>query len=431
MLTSDELELLTAAVDGELSPRQRRQAARLLRSNPEARRFFSELRGDSRELQKMPAVPAPSGLHRTILQAAARLPAPRAEKPAARPRPLPQWLAYAAAAALLFAVGLASFLLQFAGSGPDDGPPVARRGRGKPPEAPTKQPERELVSDAPKPPPAAEEMPSVRIVEGDNPDETEEVAPPPKPVLPHAPVLASGEMEPVGRLERVELALPKVHVLHGLGAPAQAKALRDQLGKAASFRVELPARDAARGLERVRSALSGLKTNLTLDLGVQARLNRPVGRTDFAVYIDDISPEVLAEALQRVGQADRAAALKKANERYLEGPLVVRELTRWDRHELKGLLGVDPLLTQSFPGAPAVDISKPLSETTGKQVVDSLEGRGVPRPGSKAVSPGRGIVLMLGGLKGKHSEELRAFLKSRGPARPGTVRVLLVLRNLG
>jgi hypothetical protein len=254
--------------------------------------------------------------------------------------------------------------------------------------------------------------------------------PPEKPVRPHAPVLASGEMEPVGRLERVELALPKVHVLHGLNVPAQGKALREQLSKAGAFRVELPARDATRGLERLRKALSALKTNLVLDPNAQVRLRKPGWRTDFAVYLEGVSPETLAEALRRVGQADRAAAQKKASEMYLEGPLVVRELTRWDQRDMKELLGVSPLLSHSGPKPPPVDIRKPLDELTGKQVADALEGRGVPRPGSKASTPGRGIVLMLGGPRGK-SAELKKFLESRGPVRPGTIQVLLVLRNVG
>ena len=70
MLTSDELELLTAAVDGELTRAQRREVARLLRSKPEARRVYSDLRGDSRKLQQMPLLLAPSGLHRSIVEAA-------------------------------------------------------------------------------------------------------------------------------------------------------------------------------------------------------------------------------------------------------------------------------------------------------------------------------------------------------------------------
>jgi hypothetical protein len=435
MLTSDELELLTAAVDGELTPRQRRQVARLLRSKPEARRVFSELRGDSRELQKMPAVPAPSGIHRVVVEAVARLPVPKAKTPPARPQPrrLPVWLGYAAAAAVLLAVGLMSFLLSLGGREPYG--PVAKKGTEKTDPGKGKLPEREVVvkkKEEPKPPPVVDEMPPVRIVEGDNPDEPEGMTPlpPEKPVRPHAPVLASGEMEPVGRLERVELALPKVHVLHGLNLPAQDKALREQLGKAGAFRVELPARDATRGLERLRVALAGLKTNLVFDANALARSRKPAWRTDFAVYLEDVSPDALAEALRRVGQADRAAALKKASEMYLEGPLVVRELTRWDQRDLKELFGVNLRVSRPGPKAPSVDIRKPLDEVTGKQVTDALEGRGVPRPGSKAASSGRGIVLMLGSKAGK-SAELKKFLETRGPARPGTIQVLLVLRNVG
>lgn len=437
MLTADELELLTAAVDGELSPRQRRQLARLLKSKPEARRVYDELRGDSRELQALPLIPAPSDLHQTIVEAAARLPAPRpASQPRQprQPRPVPGWALYAAAAVVLLAVGLTSFFLHSWQRGPSV-PHVKAPPQSPQPEEPkTLPPPREWVEAPPPTPPKGplvHEMPPIRIIEGDGlDDEFDEMPLPITPVRPHAPVLASGETEPLGRLERVELALPRLHVLHGLSVPAQNQALRDQLGKGNAFRVELPARDATRALERLRTALATLKTPLLLDANVQARLKKPSFRSDFAVYLEDISPDALTEVLRLVGQADRAAAEKKANEMYLEGPLVVKEMTAWDRRDLKDLLGIDPLLDRPQSKAQAIDIRKPLNEMTDKQVNEALEGRGVPRPGSKVLTPGRGLIQAVGVPRGK-SPELKKFLDSCGPAVPGTIQVLIVLRNVG
>jgi hypothetical protein len=249
-------------------------------------------------------------------------------------------------------------------------------------------------------------------------------SPPVSPEKPSGAILASGQTEPVGRLERVELALPKVHVLHGLDVPDQGKALLTQLSSGPAFRVELPARDATRGFERVRQALVGIKTHLTADAGAAARLAKPAFRSDFAVFIENITPELLAAVLRRAGNADKAAAQRKASDRYFEGPLVVKEMARWDRKELSDLLGIDPVRVRPAPKPAAIDIRKPLDEVTAGQVQAALDGKGNARPG-----PGEAIVLPLG-HRGK-SAELRRFLEMRQPARPGTLQVLLIVRNVG
>jgi hypothetical protein len=434
MLTPKELELLTASVDGELDARQRRACARLLRTKPEARKLLAELKGDSCELQALPPVPAPPGLHASITQAVSALPAPRARKAIARPaaRAVPLWVGYATAAAVLLAVGLGSFLLHWAppGNTPRQPPAVAHQGRepgviGHLP----REVEEPTGPGRPEPPiRIVEEMPPPRIVTDQDPDDPEEA-----PVLPQAgperrpgQVLASGQTEPLGRLERVEVALPHVHILHGLDVPEQRAALRRQLGSASAVRVEIPARDPFRGLERVRAALTSVKANVLIEPSAAARLKKPVARTDFAIYLEGVTPEDLTEVLRTVGMADRAAGQKRAVDLCFEGPLVVKELTRWDRRDLTDLLGVDPLRDKPEVKSRPVDIRKPLGEDTASKVEDALSGKGPPRPGSQA----HGIVLPMG-LPRVRSAELKKFLESRPAAiRPGTLKVFLVVRAL-
>lgn len=438
MLSFAELRLLTACVDGELTPRQRRQAARLLRRSPEARQLLAELRGDSSELQALPVEPAPPALSDSIIAAIAKLPPSRSSRktePARPPAPaVPLWLAYASAAAVLLAVGAASFFLHH---GDDSASPGSKGGLAKkeqrpaPDDRPRPDEGSRLAKKGPDPAPTVPETPSVRIVPGDEPDEPEESmpAPPVKPERPRDPVLASGGDESSGVLERVELALPKVHILHGLHVPEQAKALQAQLaGGAAGFRLELPARDATRGLERVRAVLAALRTPLVLDANVQARLKKPAWRTDYAVFLENVHPADLAEMLRQVGAADRAAGSKKAADLCFDGPLVAKELMRWDRRDLLDLFGLDPAKVRPASKTPPLDIRKPLEETTGKQVDEVLDGRGTPRPGSTVRLPGYGIAQVLG-LRGR-TPELQRFLATRQPPRPGTLQVLLVLRQV-
>src|SRR5262249_11018596 len=153
-------------------------------------------------------------------------------------------------------------------------------------------------------------------------------------------------------------------------------------------------------------------------------------RSDLAIYLENIAPEDLADALAKAGTADREAAKKRASERYFEGALIVRELFgREDRRELKALLGQDPLETRPTSARPlAVDIRKSLPDSTDSAVTDALDGKGVPRPG---VARGRsvGMVFTLPAARGR-TPEVQKFLSARPVGRPGTLQVLLVLRNV-
>src|SRR5262245_4712481 len=62
-------ELLTAAVDGELTPAEKKVARRLLRESEAARVVFAQLKADAARLKKLPRVPAPSDLADNVLAA--------------------------------------------------------------------------------------------------------------------------------------------------------------------------------------------------------------------------------------------------------------------------------------------------------------------------------------------------------------------------
>src|SRR5689334_1054501 len=123
-------QLLTAYVDGELTARQRRRVARLLHGSEEARRLLDQLQADARELRSLPQAPLSVDLTGDVL----RVIAERRLRPGRlRPRRVPAtpaWVAplatWAAAAAVLLILGLASYVYFAASLAPRNNPPVAR-----------------------------------------------------------------------------------------------------------------------------------------------------------------------------------------------------------------------------------------------------------------------------------------------------------------
>jgi anti-sigma factor RsiW len=72
MLPERHRQLLTACVDGELGPRQRRLVRRLVRRSPEARRLLRELEQDARALRSLPPVHLDTDLSPYFLRNLAR-----------------------------------------------------------------------------------------------------------------------------------------------------------------------------------------------------------------------------------------------------------------------------------------------------------------------------------------------------------------------
>jgi len=448
MLSPREQELLTAHVDGELTPRQRCQVAQLLHRSGEARTLLAKLEDDVRQLRSLPRLNVPVDLSTALLETIATeklRPGHRLRVPAQPPLPaptyLPAWTGLAAAAAVLLLVGVGSFLLHThsrSGLGSDERPGVAlqqpgddgadQEGAGK--RAVVKKLDRPIQKDKPRPPDdgaKGREPHSTPPIESDPP---ERLFPheDPAPARPDPAVLASGQREPSGKFERVELTLPTVLRLHNLDRPAQDRALFEQLHHATSWRIELPARDATRGFEHVRAALAKEKVQLLLDPAAQVRLPKPLWRTDYAIFLENVPLPNVMRVLRAVGMADQPGSDRKVEPRF-DGALVLKPLSRRDRQELRELLGIDPVRVRpSLPVPVKIDIHRPLPEQTDELVMATLAGRGIPRPGTtQAIT---GFVTPLSGPRSR-SAELKRFLDGRQIPRPGTLQVFLVLRNVG
>jgi hypothetical protein len=102
MLPDHYSELLTAFVDGEVSPREHEAALRLLQKSAEARKLLEELQDNARRVKALPVRTLGPDFCREVLQRVEETP-PIARPRMAKPAP-PTWLGVAVAAAVLLAV---------------------------------------------------------------------------------------------------------------------------------------------------------------------------------------------------------------------------------------------------------------------------------------------------------------------------------------
>lgn len=428
MLSPRDKKLLTAYVDGECSPSEARQAVKLLRHSAAARQLLAGLEEDAQTLRSMASLTVPIDLTAPVLAQAA---APRPARVAPPRDAFPIWRGVAAAAAVLFLVGLGTFLLTCS----SDPVPRSARQAAPPPRLqpapadnhhaarrPAPQPARDLdKAPADEPAPEWPTVPGPEVIDAEDDD---------PPARPKGTVITSMFDGPAQALERVTLALPTIHKAHRLDHGDDARKLLEQLHTAHGFRLELLCRDGARGLERFRAALAGRKVKETLDPVARELLKKkPAVRSSFAVYLENVSPHELLALLRDAGVADRRVAERKPAEGRFDGALVVKPLGALDRKELVELLGLDPVRQRPAAAArPAtVDITKPLSEQTGRQVGDAVRGRS-DRPGAERPAP-HAIVLPLSGPRVR-SAELKLYLETRTPAQPGTLQALIVLRQI-
>jgi len=450
MLPPHYQELLTAYVDGELTARQRRNVARLLRRSGEARTLLRKLQCDSREIHLLPVRTPQVDLSGPILATIHQ----RQIKPLRRPRLsppqafFPAWTGAAAAAAVFLLVGFGSFLITSRHSGRPSTSAAHKQTAPEDPGVPV-LPHNQNVATAPrekdeprKTPVLPEPTPEEPRIDNpaQAPDEGKIKPAPVKPAprIPSEPVLASGQKETSSKLDRVELALPVLFKLDDLERAEPAGQLRKQLASAAAFRIELPCKDATRAFDRIKKSLAAQRIAVMIDPPAQLRLRKPQLKNDFALFLENVTPQELVEILAKAGRMDRtSSAGKKTPEIRFDGVVVVKEMAdykmaRYDRQELRDLLGVDPISVRPQPAVPStsIDIRRPLAESTEARVAAALDGKGVPRP-TTASGKNKAMVLALSASRGVRSPELKRFLEARKPAQPGTVQVFLVLRNVG
>ena len=404
MLPDEVFELLTAAADGELSPAERDRVRLLLAESPSASALYLRLKADRKRLRALPHVLPPAGLHERIMAALPPVAEPAA--PAARP----VWgrrSAWAALAASVAVVAGAAVVLAPRPAGSTD-QAVAQNPPPKP-------------RPGPKSAPAPEDPPPVHPVgPGGN-----QAAATPAPTLP-APDRLDGAPRPVERdlsafppvrplagFDLARVRVPLLAPLADLGREDIRQALAEALARDPAVRIDLFAKDPARGVELVQAAGKPVGLAVQTDAATQGWLKRRQG-TAYLVYTEALTAAEVRNLLVRLAADDGAAPGRVFDFLHLTGA------TAADAKDLKELVGADLGPAKRLPADPA-----PLSAGTGDQLAKTLAGG---KDGEKpavvvTVAPARTVAAT--------SAEARQFLQRRGDRRPAAVPVLLVVRQSG
>ncbi|GIW79993.1 MAG: hypothetical protein KatS3mg105_1800 [Gemmatales bacterium] len=437
MLSDEIIRKLTAYVDGELSRSEREAVRRLVRRSTEARALLQQLERNASAVRRLPRRTLPANFSQRVVRAIETRKLRIRQTPvSASSGPLPSWAGFAAAAAVLLIVFGGSYFyfytnavyrherssgtmaqeternpsksvapnLSLPKDGPEEKPEVPDNHPPVPPPLEKKPPRKEapvkVVERMPKPEPEIhkpEPLPEPRIVK----------------LQPSAPPVVE-LTKPSRRLEIFQ-EIPELPDLISLTLRELEKRdaeirLQAELQKVDAYRVEVFSLGTTIDFERLRKTFEQHKISLLIDEMAKYRLSRKGLVTDIAFYKENLTAEELVSILRELGKADRKLAA------------VVMPLSQDDHKELSNLLGVDP--EKLGPPKPfGVDIRKPISETTLKQLRTAPPR---PKPGI-ALHPRKALVVAVNPVRPDPaaSKEIQAYLERRGKRQPKTIQQLL------
>jgi hypothetical protein len=419
-------ELLTAAVDGELTPPERKAARRLLRESEAARGLYARLKADAARLKKLPRVPAPADLADNVLAVINdRAMTPTPLPPAARPGSrfnwgwLPIWANMAAAAGVMVAISLGSYLYFAASQQQADSQnaaianlPAVRPVDHDLARVPDRVPEEENVG-TPKPVPEA-------VVRHDplTPERgpTPRIAPGPDSLL--APPQDVPEIEP---FQPDKIRLSHLIRLHDLTDAEARKKLTAEMKKDELIRLDLFCQATPKALDHVLAALKSRGIATVTDGFAQDRLRRNAP-TELMIFTEALRPDEVAQLMSALGAEDKKGAGQF--DTLVAAPFLGEDLVK-----LGKLLGV-PNVTSKLPKAKTgMDIRKPLPEGTADHVAASLSGMGGSSPTPpKAERMAVVVAYSPANANPTASREIKQFVERRGDRKPDAKPLMLVLK---
>ena len=437
MLSDQVRQLLATYVDGELPARQRDAASRLLEQSAEAREFVRQLEADAAALRRLPRRQLGPEFPQKVLSVIddRRLHGARRAKLARSPV-YPAWIGVAAAAAVLFVVGVGATLYFYSLPEHKQKVAVARNDTNQSAKTSDLRTPRKEKENSPAPTKEKSAPPESSAAKdvAENGDKSIPAAN--QPVLEFtADANVAMETAPTRRLEvfkeleQVELALSLT--LRDLDQPRLQERLRETLKDDKAFHLDLTCPSTAKGLGRLQAVFQAKGVKLLIDKAALTRWQKGL-KTHYALYSEDVTPEELTAILQTLGADD-----KKADPKQRFNKIIINHLTPANRGEICTLLGVDPRNMAAKPKGPlGVDITQPLSKKTEEQLADSLAGKGTPRPepGKAAAPKGPDRVALILSynpvrISPASSKEVKQFLSTRPGQRPGALQILLVLRG--
>jgi len=412
MLTASESELLTTAVDGELTPGQSQAFLRLLKAKPEATTLFCTLKADAESLRARVLPPIP------VSQVAAVLGRIRPTMSPRRPAPTRRTLVlqYAVAASVFFTLCSASFWVFTARDRREQDKVQIRRLPVI--DTTTATPERDSFAIAhsepklpePKPPVLPDENPLPKEVIAQKPVEPE-TAPAPRSAI--GDVVGSGIIENPKPLTEVRLRLPFLTDATEFDTADVQARLKLEFALDPAFRLDLFSKNSTAALEMLQAAAKQAGVGVTVDAKTQDLLNKKVP-ISVGFYLEGMTAPELGLFFGAIGKSLQSAAKPL--------PLASAHLVpvgATEYRDLKELLGVD-LIPQRI-GRP-IGEPKPISADTLGKVTGAVKKTGEKSGVVVAYSPANAR------SNPAQSKEVKAFLDKRPERKPGTIPLLIVIR---
>jgi hypothetical protein len=430
MISERDYQLLTAYVDGELSARQRKCVLRLLRRNPTARALLQELRRDSILIHELPRHKLPADFSQRLMRiASSRPPARPALRMQPRLRPMPLWLGLAAAAMLLLSVGALAFVVFRVGSHFRPRPEMVVQNSASDyashsSEKMSSSGNGPLETDASSASAGSEPGSASVAIDSKKPEEL----PQPQPPLSEDKMVAlfgNPNIDPA-----MEISQPKeADVLH-----SDAKQVRElkaadvhaslDKGKNTALRLDVACKSSNTALHRVKNVLASANINLVIEQVAEHRLKHAKMKTNYVVFVEDLTADELSRLLERLAQEDLKAEVARKGDGVFQG-LVISRMNDAGVKEFKEILGPSygKALHIKLPagsGSGSADSKKSASGSMSRPESSKGSGRGHDRcalalPYNPVRPPKDG------------SAEIHKFLQSRKQPRPDTLQVLLVL----
>jgi hypothetical protein len=366
MLPEHYCQLLSAYLDGELSPQRRKAVVRLLRKSRQARALFRKLEKDSRRLRALPPSPAPPDLTVPVMNAITErglrpLPATPPAAATVAASGFPTWAGFAIAASLLIAVATASYLFFSRSHNADDN--------------------------------LAQQWPPAGATTNKS------------PALPDEPGV-------------------KV-VLRQLGARAERTRLAKELQKDTSFRLSVVCRDSVGALQRLQQALGSRGIGLVVERSARDHLSRREGRAGYLLYTENLHPEELAVILRHLG--GKAKGTEPACEMVFLSALTSDQ--RGDLAHKLGV-SVDKLPAPRRAARPTDVPLPPLTDTIIVAPARETAKAQPTAPKDPPAPQRLALVLACdAGPTANPGPEIRDFLRRRREQRPGTLQVVFVLHE--
>lgn len=478
MLSTEQLELITTAVDGELSAMETRAFRRLLESSAEARALFAKLKADSERIQTLPQTAPPADLHAKVLaRIAATTPAPQRPKPTrssaakhpaqhSQPAPksapeprespyrrTPAWVPAALAASLLLGITVGSFAFfrgerepkHMTGQHPWAHSLPAPQGR------PTAVPSPSAIAPRELPPANPDSVARVNVVPipEPHPATPEPLATAPEPRPAKRDLIASPLLPKLPPFDLIQIQLPFLRTVAEFDREDTRQELTDELTRGGfAFRFDLFVRDPARGVEVLQLAAKAGGVTLYEDAATLDKLKKRQAQA-VVIYLECLTPAELTDLFAKVCTEDM-----KFSPRVCDS-LHVMPIIRADEMELKVVLGVDVGLYKrpraGGTGGTGGNSGTGRTSGTGQGGNLFLDKTGTPKPVSAGTidtvtkslttPPAKRVekpaVLMtwqtthpsIGRTMPSMSNELKQFLAQRGDRKPNALPVIIVIRQ--